>query len=122
MRTEPNTVEGVATFDMRQKDFSAGITRARIRQARLFTLLTTLYDFDVPLVAAIRAVERRRRSRMNLDLLELHSLSISRASFNLNAYDDATALRKFCVRVHEIGRHMVDFNGWSQGVRSSRNM
>jgi hypothetical protein len=79
MRTEPKTVEGVAKFDMRQKDFSAARTRARLRQARLFTLLTTLYDFDVPLVATIRAVERRRRARMNLDLLQFRTLSISRA-------------------------------------------
>jgi hypothetical protein len=69
MHTEPKTVEGVATFDKRQKDFRAGRTRTRLLQARLFTLLTTLYDFYIALVAAIRAVERRRRARMNLDLL-----------------------------------------------------
>jgi hypothetical protein len=79
MRTAPKTVEGVAKFDMRQKDFSAGRTRARLRQARLFTLLTTLYDFDVPLVATIRAVERRSRARMNIDHLQFRTLSISRA-------------------------------------------
>jgi hypothetical protein len=106
---------------MRQKDFSAGRTRARLRNARLFTLLTTVFDFDVPLVATLRAVERRRRARMNLDLLQFRSLSISGASFNLNAYDDATALRNFRFRVHEIGRCMVDFMGWSPRVRTSRN-
>jgi hypothetical protein len=106
---------------MRQKDFSAGRTRARLPQARRFTLLTTLYDFDVPLVATIRAVECRRRARMNLDLLQLCSLSISEASFNLNAYEDATALRNFRFRVHEIGRLMMDFMGWSLRVLTSRN-
>jgi hypothetical protein len=92
MRTEPKPVEGFATFDMRHNGFSAGKTRARLRQARLFTLFTTLYDFDFPLVAEIRALERRSHARINLDLLQLLSLSTSGASFNLNAYDDATAL------------------------------
>jgi hypothetical protein len=106
---------------MRQKDFSAGGTRTRLLHARFFTLLKTLYDFDFPLVATISAVERRRRARMNLDLLQLCSLSIYGMSFNLNAYEDATALRNFRFRVHGIGRLMTDFMSWSLLVRTSRN-
>jgi hypothetical protein len=116
--TGPETVEGVATFNMRQKDFGPGRTRARLRNARLFFLLTTILDYDVPLVATLRAVERHARARKNLGLLQLRSLSISGASFNLNAYDDATALRHFRFRVHEIGRYMVDFMGWGPRVRT----
>jgi hypothetical protein len=78
---------------MRQKDFSEGNTIARLRSARLLISLSTSFDFEVPLVAILRAAWRCARARENPALLQRRRLAISAAGFNLNTDDDATALR-----------------------------
>lgn len=86
---------------MRQKDYSIGKARQRLRSRRRRFLLALECDADVQLL--LRTSQSAARARRDVGHIRLRSRHISTMRFNLNAYSEEQSLSEFRFRKSEIG-------------------
>jgi len=99
--------------NMRQTDYKIGAAVSRTKRRRETfhrSLLTTASP-----IMQFHAYQKLKRTRQDVRKINLRSLQVSSATFNLNSYSDHDALSEFRFRTREIGR-IAEVMGWHGGL------